>query len=936
MLKPVLRGLNKRHYNGISQRVREKSAQVDTLQRSLLTSPDPDTAREEHLQRAELNTLLTAEAKFYRQCSRVQWADVGDRNTVFYHRMASQHATRNHIHFLKDQNDQLLFTAEDLKAHSASYFESILGSTDMPISLASLSEIQDLLSFQCSNIQQAYLSRNVLEAEIKATIFSMPMNKSPGPDGYSIEFIRSAWDTVGGDIIAAVSEFFRNGWLLKDLNTTAIALIPKKSEACVLGDYRPISCCNIVYKVISKTIANGLKPILQKCVSPNQAAFLRGRHLGENVLLASELIRDYNKASCHRSGMLKVNIRKAFDTVYWDFVLKILEAQNFPPIFITWIRECITSPRFFVAINGELAGFFEGKKGLRQGDSMSPYLFIMVMKVLSRLLDKAEQQDQFHLHPLCENPRLTHLLFADDLLVFSDGSRPSINGIKSVMAILKQWLGLDMNDAKSEIFFGGYNDVQASVLADLSGFKRGSFPTRYLGLPLDPKRITMATLQPFLERITSKLHSWTVKCLSLAGKVKLIYSVIYAMVNFWSSVFVLPKRFYEKVDSLCCSFLWKIRTTSATGARVSWSNICTPKKEGGLGLRKLEDFELIFRLKRLWNYFSNSGSLWVAWLSNNRFGGRSFWLVRDSQRFSKTIRGMLQLKHLLPQFLRCAVGDGHKASFWYDYWTELGPLHLLFASAGTRHLRLSDSASVSDAVRNGNWYLPPARSENAVTLQIVLSSTPVPTDENRTDTYLWRVHSGGFGVNFSSHVTWDRLRISTPEVDWYDTVWFKEEIPRCSFITWLSMLGRLPTKDRLLSWGVSVPAACVLCSNGIESHQHIFFECSYSVDVWSRFCGRFITSPPPDLPAIVALIANYQGQFPSQVKPLLKLILQVIIYNLWREHNARIFKNVSLPPGSFFKKVDRALRDRLLSLSPAPSSSHSLLELYFWFIAPYS
>lgn len=189
LLKPVLRGLNRRHYSGISQRVREKKVVVDSLQRTLLTTPDPVTAREEHLQRAELNILLTAEEKFYRQ----RWADVGDRNTVFYHSVVSHHVTRNHIHFLKDQNDQLLFTANDLKAHAASYFQSILGTTDQPISLAPVAELQDLLPFRCSDIQQAYLSRSVLEAEIKATIFSMPMNKSPGPDGYSVEFIRSSW-----------------------------------------------------------------------------------------------------------------------------------------------------------------------------------------------------------------------------------------------------------------------------------------------------------------------------------------------------------------------------------------------------------------------------------------------------------------------------------------------------------------------------------------------------------------------------------------------------------------------------------------------------------------------------------------------------------------------------------------------------------------------
>ena len=236
-------------------------------------------------------------------------------------------------------------------------------------------------------------------------------------------------------------------------------------QACRLTDYRPISCCNIVYKLISKIIANRLKPILTKCVSPNQAAFLKGRSLGENVLLATELIKDYNKSSCLRSAMLKIDIRKAFDTVCWDFVIKVLEAQQFPPMFITWITECISSPRFSVAINGELAGFFKGKKGLRQGDSISPYLFIMLMEVLSRLLDRAESQGSYRLHPLCSSPKLTHLLFADDLLVFSDGSQSSTEGIKAVMHQFKEWSGLDTNEAKTEIFYGGYSAVQASHLS---------------------------------------------------------------------------------------------------------------------------------------------------------------------------------------------------------------------------------------------------------------------------------------------------------------------------------------------------------------------------------------------------------------------------------------------------------------------------------------
>lgn len=301
---------------------------------------------------------------------------MGDRNIGFYHKTVIQHNSNNHIHYLRDEDDRFLGTISEIKTHAAAYFQKILGETVMhesPISVQSLGEV---LSFRCSELQFAYLRREVSAVEIIGTIKSMPMNKSPGPDGYSIEFLRASWDTVGTDVISAISEFFRNGRLLKDLNTTTICLIPKMDAACRLGDFRPISCCNLLYKVITKILANRLKPILQSCISRNQAAFLKGRNLGENVLLASELIRKYNSASFPRSCMLKVDIRKAFDTISWDFVLKLLDTQNFPPIFVTWIRECITTPRFSVAINGELAGFFPGKKGLHQGDSISPYFHL--------------------------------------------------------------------------------------------------------------------------------------------------------------------------------------------------------------------------------------------------------------------------------------------------------------------------------------------------------------------------------------------------------------------------------------------------------------------------------------------------------------------------------------------------------------------------------
>ena len=231
-----------------------------------------------------------------------------------------------------------------------------------------------------------------------------------------------------------------------------------------------------------------------------------------------------------------------------------------------------------------------------------------------------------------------------------------------------------------------------------------------------PGRITSASLQPFIEQITATLHSWTMKFLSFAGKIRLITSVIYGKVNFWSAVFVLPKSVYAKIDSLCVAFLWKNKPTSTRGARVAWIDICKPKKEGGLGIRLLGDFELVFRLKHVWNYFTNAGSLWVSWLKSNVFHRKPFWQMEDSPRLSKAVRSLIETKSMLVDFLKCKMGNGQDAMFWFDSWNDLGPLIDLIGATGPRQLRIRLSASVADATSNGEWNLPSARSPQAEAL----------------------------------------------------------------------------------------------------------------------------------------------------------------------------------------------------------------------------
>nr|VDD61836.1 unnamed protein product [Brassica oleracea] len=189
------------------------------------------------------------------------------------------------------------------------------------------------------------------------------------------------------------------------------------------------------------------------------------------------------------------------------------------------------------------------------------------------------------------------------------------------------------------------------------------------------------------------------------------------MVNFWSAVFLLPQTFYAKIDSLCAAFLWRNHTGSASGARVAWKDVCKSKAEGGLGLRPLEEFGTVFTLKRVWIFFSSSGSLWVDWLKNHVFHREGFWSLSGSPRLSPTVRSMLQLLPVVSEFMRCEVGNGGTASFWFDHWIRLGPLIQFTGQNAPRSLRIMKNAKVIETTRNGEWLMPAARSQELQRLE---------------------------------------------------------------------------------------------------------------------------------------------------------------------------------------------------------------------------
>lgn len=189
------------------------------------------------------------------------------------------------------------------------------------------------------------------------------------------------------------------------------------------------------------------------------------------------------------------------------FLLNILKAFELPKLFIGWIWEYISSPSYSIALNGELVGFFMGRKGLRQGYPISPPLFALAMDILSKHLDKAVSMDCFKPHSLCSNPLITHLSFVDDVLIFFDGSEHSLAGLLDVLEYFYKASGLKLNLEKSCLFLDGNNLAQSKDLALKFGLLQGSFHVRYLRVPLMPHKLLPQDYRPLIDKVLSRVSS---------------------------------------------------------------------------------------------------------------------------------------------------------------------------------------------------------------------------------------------------------------------------------------------------------------------------------------------------------------------------------------------------------------------------------------------
>jgi hypothetical protein len=511
-------------------------------------------------------------------------------------------------------------------------------------------KLADLFPQMVNEEDSRSLYRPVTIEELKSVLFHFKKEKSPGPDGWTIEFFIFFFDLVGEDLLAFVEDSRRLGTIYGGINATFLTLIPKANKPASFDDFRPISLCNLCYKIISKLIANRLITILSEKISTEQLGFLKGRHIQDAIGTAHEFLHSIKKYKL-KALVLKLDLKKAYDCIDWDFLRLILHKIGLEPQMTKWILTCVTSSSFAVLINGEASDFFRSGRGVRQGCPLSPLLFVLAMEGLSLLLKQNFVDGHLSGIKISRLSRILHLIFADDVLILSKASLSEWQVINTLITHFCNASGLTVNPQKSTIHHEGISETDLSSYKNFLPytFSKLSSGFRYLGYFLKTGTQRAADWNWLVIRMEKKLNLWTNRWLSLGGHFILLKSVLEGQNVYWMSLETLPRLILNKLRILMFHFLWTGHQEAHQYHLCKWEILSRPKKQGGWGLHKLPLFNLALITTNLWRVLTHH-SIWQQVIFDKYLHNSSIidWIRHHSHKQVSASKFWTSLRRTLP------------------------------------------------------------------------------------------------------------------------------------------------------------------------------------------------------------------------------------------------------------------------------------------------
>ena len=752
------------------------------------------------------------------------------------------------------------------------------------------------------------------EKEVKDAVWQCEGSKSPGPDGFNFNFIRKSWDFVKAELMEAMALFHATGNIPKGCNASFIALIPKVRDPTKLEQYRPISLVGVFYKIITKVLAGRLKKVLPAIIDESQSSFLKGRGILDSVLMANEVVEDLRKKG--RSGIsLKVDFEKAYDSVRWDFLYDMLHKLGFHSVWILWIRGCLESATVSVLVNGSPTEEFKPSRGLRQGDPLAPFLFIVVAEGLAGLVRQALKVNLLTGLKIGRHEvEMSILQFADDTLFLCEDTLGNVLTLKAILRGFELASGLKINFHKSKL--AGINVQSGSIgcYTKTLNCKQMEVPFNYLGLEVGGNPRRKQFWDPVINKLKAKLSVWKGRFLSMAGRICLINSVLTAIPLYYISLFKVPTSVCKRIISIQTRFLWGWGKVSKPIAWVSWKDVCRPKEEGGLGCRDILLFNKALLAKWRWRCLSEENGRWKKLLdskyelamesSPTPVKYQSCWW-RDLSKLCKEGGGQGWFK----EELSWKIGRGDKAKFWEDFWIGSVDLRSLFPRLYSLSVNQGNTVGQMGEWdgKKWKWDLRWRRGrfewESSLERDLDMLLSGATLRENVQDTQLWGKEVPGL---FSVSSAYDCLAKHGRgnQGDVYKLLWRAKAFPNALVTAWRVLMGRLPTRVCLSRRGVVVISKmCPLCQLQEETCQHLFMECSYAQKVWS-LCMQWVdTSSAQQQNLKLHFQSFHLFQVGNKQNRIWKGVWVNIIRCLWDQRNLIIFQQGVVDAEEVFQRV---------------------------------
>lgn len=590
---------------------------------------------------------------------------------------------------------------------------------------------------------------------------------------------------------------------------------------------------------------------------------------------------------------IKINLEKAYDRLIWEFVRDTLHDIGFPDGFVNLIWECISSPKMRVLWNGEALEEFSPSRGIRQGDPLSPYLFVLCIVRLFHLINVAIEQDLWAPIRLSRGgPKLSHLAFADDLLLFAEASLDQVEIVKTVLNLFCESSGQKVSVEKTRVFFSkNVSRESKKELSEALGFQPTEDLGKYLGAPLIHHRSGRQSYQYILHKVNQWLSNWKTRQLLMASRVTLAKSVIQAMPSYVMQSTSLPRGLCDEIDRKCRDFIWGDTKNQRHMHLASWSSICVPKKFGGLSLRSARDMNTSFMMKVGWNLCARKNDMWVKIIrSKYKCGEDLVPMINTRRQGSNLWRGICKNWNLVEKNMVWRVGNGNSISFWSDPWVpNLGRLMdsaRLPISQREEGERIHHFVTASGQL-NFNHFMELLPDQIVNRIKTIIP----PHVSSGEDSLAW---DGAVDGYFSISQAFTSLLSSRGLLadDIFNVIWKWKGPERMHFLLCKEARGILMINEVWYRRGLTNSDLCPICHQHPETSLHLFRDCGISKVVWLNLMN--------DIPLTFFEEDNFERWLLLNLKAKgslelgkWNLIFATTLVRLWWARNELVFKQTN-------------------------------------------